>query len=112
MSTCIALLSTAVLAAPHHCIQRDCIVRRPAFNLGLPRTGTTWLHAVAKQMGMQSLHCAMQSDCVNDNGWDHVNRHRLRLDMQSALAPSADAAVRSKATACVDAAQERQPHHL
>ena len=37
--------------------------RQRWFNLGLPRTGTTWFSAVASHLGLKSLHCNEPSGC-------------------------------------------------
>lgn len=37
--------------------------RQRVFNLGLPRTGTTWFTAVTAHLGLQSLHCNEPAGC-------------------------------------------------
>ena len=41
------------------------------FNLGLPRTGTTWFSAVAGHFGLRALHCNEPSGCLG------IKRDRL-----------------------------------
>ena len=76
----------------HHtrrrCLRRDCVPTRKAFNLGLPRTGTTWLHALLIQLGLRSLHCNN-----TPGGCGAVSQARLLRDVGAASQPSASDSV-------------------
>lgn len=65
---------------PPPCVPVACVPRRVAFNLGLPRSGTTWLHEIFQQLGAQSLHCNTRRSCTHTNG-DSLNGARLLEDM-------------------------------
>lgn len=71
--------------------------RRPSprlFNLGLPRTGTTWFSAVASHFGLRALHCNEPSGCLG------LKRERLLAAFDGA---SRDPRVLSRMVAAVDA---------
>lgn len=79
--------TVAASPLPQPCLPKHCAPRKIAVNLGLPRTGTTWLHALLVQLGYESMHCNVPLSCRHSNG-ELVNRLRLRLDMRAALQPA------------------------
>ena len=40
-----------------------CRARGKVFNLGLPRSGTTWFAELARNLGLRSLHCNDKEGC-------------------------------------------------
>ena len=48
-------------------------------NLGLPRSGTTFLHALCDDIGFRSIHCNEESGCREEQPWQ-LNRSLVEHD--------------------------------
>jgi hypothetical protein len=48
-------------------------------NLGLPRSGTTFLHALCDDIGFRSIHCNEESGCREEQPWQ-LNRSLVQHD--------------------------------